>query len=226
MRSKPEADFPMILLLMEQGNKLDYNRGTRKEMKNKVRKPRLYVIAGPNGAGKTTFAREFLPRDVKCLEFVNADFIAGALSPFAPERAAFRAGRFMLERIHSLGKQGLDFGFETTLSGKTYVKLLRDLKEGGYQVYVYFLWIKSVKLSLDRIKTRVKSGGHDVPEPVVRRRFGKSLPNFLRYYKPLADSWAIFDNSGDEPKMIAFEEGGVLEILDPTLFGLILKHKE
>jgi predicted ABC-type ATPase len=88
------------------------------------------MIAGPNGAGKTIFARKFLPDYVKCLEFVNVDLIASGISPFAPERASLQAGRIMLEQIHSLGNRGLDFGFETTLSGKTYVKLLNDLGKG------------------------------------------------------------------------------------------------
>jgi predicted ABC-type ATPase len=101
-------------------------------LKNKNRRPNLYVIAGPNGAGKTTFARKFLPQYAECLEFVNADLIAGGLSPFAPERAAILGGRLMLEQIHSLAERGLDFGFETTLSGKTYVKLLQEMKTGGY----------------------------------------------------------------------------------------------
>jgi predicted ABC-type ATPase len=190
------------------------------------KKPNLYIIAGPNGAGKTTFAEEFLPHDAHCLEFVNADLIAGGLSPFAPERAAFRAGRLMLERIHSLGKQGMTFGFETTLSGKTYIKLLQDLKRREYQIHLYFLWIPSIKLALERIDARVKSGGHDVPETVVRRRFNRSLPNFFRYYQSLVDSWVIFDNSMDEPKMIAFEESGRLQILDSHLFDIILRYKE
>jgi predicted ABC-type ATPase len=189
-------------------------------------KPNLHIIAGPNGAGKTTFAKEFLPHDAKCLEFVNADLIAGGLSPFVPERAALRSGRLMLDRIHSLGKQGMDFGFETTLSGKTYVKLLQDLKRRGYNIHLYFLWIHGVKLALERIATRVKSGGHDVPESIVRRRFSRSLPNFFRFYQPLVDSWAIFDNSGVEPRMIAFGRSGKVEILDQDLFSVILKNKE
>lgn len=189
-------------------------------------KPNLHIIAGPNGAGKTIFAKEFLPHDAKCLEFVNADLIAGGLSPFVPERAALRSGRLMLDRIHSLGKQGMDFGFETTLSGKTYVKLLQDLKRRGYNIHLYFLWIHSVKLALERIATRVKSGGHDVSESIVRRRFSRSLPNFFRFYQPLVDSWAIFDNSGVEPRMIAFGRSGKVEILDQDLFSVILKNKE
>ena len=194
-------------------------------MKKKNARSNLYIIAGPNGAGKTTFARKFLPQYVECLEFVNADFIAGGLSPFAPERAAIHAGRLMLEQIHSLAERGVDFGFETTLSGKTYVKLLQGMKKGGYLVHIFFLWITNVELALERIKLRVRNGGHAIPEAIVRRRFGRSLPNFLHVYKPLADSWTIFDNSRDVPKMTAFEESGKIEILDPDLFNILLKYK-
>jgi len=194
-------------------------------LRNKNRRPNLYIIAGPNGAGKTTLARKFLPQYAECLEFVNADLIAGGLSPFAPERAAILGGRLMLEQIHSLAERGLDFGFETTLSGKTYVKLLQDMRKRGYLIHIYFLWITNVKLALERIQLRVQNGGHHIPEAIVRRRFGRSLPNFFRFYKPLADSWTIFDNSGDVPKMIAFEESGKIEILDPDLFNILLKYK-
>ena len=152
-------------------------------MKNKNRRPNLYIIAGFNGAGKTTFARKFLPEYVECLEFVNADLIAGGLSPFAPEKAAIHAGRLMLEQIHFLAKRGLDFGFETTLSGKTYVKLLRDIRK-RYLIHIFFLWIPNVELAIERINLRVRNGGHHIPEAIVHRRFSRSLPNFLRFYQP------------------------------------------
>ena len=194
-------------------------------MKNKNARSNLYIIAGPNGAGKTTFARRFLPDYARCFEFVNVDLIAGGLSPFNPERAALKAGRIMLEQIHSLAKRGVDFGFESTLSGKTYVRFLRGMKRGGYSIHIFFLWINDVELGLERIKLRVRNGGHAIPEATVRRRFGRSLANFLRVYKPLANSWTIFDNSGDVPKMIAFEESGKIEILDPDLFNNLLKYK-
>jgi predicted ABC-type ATPase len=71
----------------------------------------------------------------------------------------------------------------------------------------------------------VRNGGHHIPEDVVRRRFIRSLPNFLRIYKPLANSWVIFDNSGDIPRMIAIEESGKIEILDPDFFNILLKYK-
>ena len=194
-------------------------------MKNKSRRPNLYVIAGPNGAGKTTFARKFLPQYVECLEFVNADLIATGLSPFVPERAAIHAGRLMLEQIHSLAERRVDFGFETTLSGKTYVKLLQEMKKGGYLIHIFFLWLSNVKLALERIQLRIQNGGHDVPEVIVRRRFSRSLPNFFCFYKPLADSWTIFDNSGDVPRMIAIQESGRVEILDPGLLNILLRFK-
>lgn len=193
--------------------------------KRQTNKPNLYIIGGPNGAGKTTFARRFLPKYVKCLEFVNADLIAGGLSPFAPEKAAIHAGRVMLEQIHSLSNRGLDFGFETTLAGKAYVNFLNDLKNKGYHIHLFFLWISSVRLALERIKIRVRNGGHSIPESVVRRRFVRSLRNFYNYYQPLVDSWAILDNSGETPTMIAFEELGKLIVLDPDVFSLLLRYR-
>ncbi|MGA2515639.1 MAG: zeta toxin family protein [Thermodesulfobacteriota bacterium] len=194
-------------------------------MKKTGRRPNLYIIAGPNGAGKTTFARKFLPDYARCFEFVNVDLIASGLSPFDPERAALKAGRIMLEQIHSLAKRGVDFGFESTLSGKTYVRFLRGMKRGGYSIHIFFLWMNDVELGLERIKLRVRNGGHAIPEATVRRRFGRSLANFLRVYRTLADSWTIFDNSGDVPRMIAFEESGKIEILDADLFNNLLKYK-
>jgi len=188
--------------------------------------PSLYIVAGPNGAGKTTFAREFLPNYVECLEFVNADLIAGGLSPFYPEKAAIRAGRLMLEQIHLLVDRGIDFGFETTLAGKGYVRLLKDLKERGYRIHLFFLWVRSIDIALERIAERVAQGGHNVPENVVRRRFYRGLPNFLQIYRPLMDFWALFDNSTDSPSMIAFERSRKLQIIDRNAFSMIADDME
>jgi predicted ABC-type ATPase len=194
-------------------------------LKNRASSPHLYVIAGPNGAGKTTFAKKFLPEYKECLEFVNADLIAGGISPFAPDKAAVQAGRIMLEQIHLLGNRGADFGFETTLSGKTHLKLFCDLKKKGYHIHLFFLWVNSIDIALRRIDKRVRNGGHSVPEATVRRRFEKSLFNFFNLYQPIVDSWAMFDNSEEVPKMVAFEELGVLEIIDPELFDRLSRHK-
>ena len=125
---------------------------------------KLYLIAGPNGVGKTTFAREFLPKYADCKNFVNADLIAQAMAPFSPETAAIRAGKMMLSEIRSFAKKRVSFAFETTLSARSYMGLLRRLKAQGYEVHLFFLWVESVDLALSRVQERVLRGGHDVPE--------------------------------------------------------------
>ena len=186
-----------------------------------MRHPQLYIVAGPNGSGKTTFAREFLPHYAKCQQFVNADLIAGGLSPFSPEAAAMRAGRLLLEQIRLLAGKRSDFGFETTLAGVTYLSWLRKLKAQGYRVYLFFLWIPSVEMALARIADRVGRGGHQIPEPVVRRRFHKGIAHLFKLYRPLLDSWTLFDNSGPIPRPVAREELGELHVFDKELFAKI-----
>lgn len=188
--------------------------------------PQLYVIAGPNGAGKTTFAREFLLQYARCRHFINADLIAGGLSPFSPEQAALRAGRLVLERIGALAKEQADFGFETTLSGVTYLSWFRRLRAQGYTIHLFFLWIPSVEIALARIADRVRRGGHDIPEHVVRRRFHKGLRHLLRRYRPLLDTWNLFDNSGRTPQVIVREEASVLQVLDQTLYADVMRAAE
>jgi predicted ABC-type ATPase len=173
---------------------------------------------------KTTFAQEFLPHYADCYEFINADLIAGGLSPFIPERAAIQAGKLMLEQIHSLSKRGVDFAFETTLSGKTYAHLLRELKKCGYVIHLFFLWVSDVDLALKRIADRVKNGGHNLPENVVRRRFKKGLQNLFRIYRPLLDTWVLLDNSTDTPNLIALEELSKLTILNTILYNDIIRN--
>ncbi len=184
--------------------------------------PNRYVIAGPNGAGKTTFAKKFLPNYADCRNFINADLIAQGVSPFSPETVALRAGRLMLEEINLRAKRGEDFGFETTLSGRSHLRLIRGLKRLGYAVHFYFLWVPTVGLALNRVKGRVLEGGHDIPEAVVTRRFGRSVRNFLAEYRGLADSWYLFDNSNATPAVMAFENQGSLHIMNPDLYELLI----
>jgi len=184
----------------------------------------VYIIAGPNGAGKTTFAREFLPRHAKCTNFVNADLIAAGVSPFTPDTAAFRAGRLMLEEVRRLARRGEDFGFEATLAGRAHLNLIRDFRKRGYTVHLFFLWVATVQLALSRVRNRVMAGGHDVSAPVVGRRFERSLRNFFRCYRPLAEDWILFDNSGETPEIIAFEKDGKLRIIQTERYRELLQR--
>jgi predicted ABC-type ATPase len=167
--------------------------------------PRCIIIARPNGAGKTTFAHEFLPHDVGIMHFVNADLIASGLSPLRPELAAIAAGRLFLVELNRLASLRADFAFETTLSGLGYLKHLRRWKTAGYNIQIIFLYLSSPRLALRRIAARVKQGGHNVPRADVMRRFARSWQNFQTAYRPRADTWAVYDNSGTTPRLL--EEG-------------------
>lgn len=136
------------------------------------------IIAGPNGAGKTTFARAFLPAEAQCPHFVNADLIAAGLSPFAPELAAMKAGRLMLREMSEHAVKDESFAFETTLSGLGYLQHIRRWRAQGYCVSLFFLSLPAVELAIARVAERVRQDGHDVPEPVIRRRFAAGLRNF------------------------------------------------
>ncbi|MGB8410813.1 MAG: Zeta toxin family protein, partial [Gallionella sp.] len=144
----------------------------------------------PNGAGKTTFAREFLPNEAHCPNFVNADLIAAGLSPFEPDLAAFKAGRLMLEEIAGHAKRGESFAFETTLFGLTYAQMIPAWRSSGYAVELAFLSLPDIEMAIERVANRVKQGGHNVPEGVIRRRFAHGIANFERY-KLLVDSWQL-----------------------------------
>ena len=170
--------------------------------------PSIVVLAGPNGAGKSTTGPALLRDTLGITEFVNADTIARGLSAFDPEGAAIGAGRVMLRRIHELAEERAEFAFETTLTSRTFASWLGDLREQGYRVHVIFLWLPSADLAVERVAERVRTGGHSVPEEVVRRRYDAGLRNFFELYQPLADSWQFYDNSQSSgPRQIAAGQG-------------------
>ncbi len=184
----------------------------------------VYIIAGPNGSGKTTFAKKFLPDYAKCQHFINADLIAQGLSPFSPRIAAMKAGRLVLKQIHEMAGKNVDFAFETTLAGKSYIKLFKHLRKRCH-LHLFFLWIPNVQLALARIKDRVAEGGHNVPSQDVHRRFVRSSINFFKFYRPLLDSWMLFNNEGIVPKLIAEEKNEKLVIFDKRLFEKITEKE-
>jgi predicted ABC-type ATPase len=183
----------------------------------------IYIIAGPNGAGKTTFAIKFLPSYAKCPNFINSDLIAHGLSPFSPRSAAIKAGKLVLRQIYDFSESGIDFGFETTLAGKSYANLLKVLKAKGYKLHLFFLWIPSVEFAIARVKSRVMEGGHDILVRDVRRRFKRSICNFFKLYQPLLDSWMLFNNAGSSPILIARGKNGSFSVIHRELFEQIKK---
>lgn len=167
---------------------------------------KVIIIAGPNGAGKTTFAREFLPKEAGCPVFVNADLIAAGLAPFAPETAAVQAGRVMLAELarHFAGRES--FAFETTLAGRAYLRHIRRWQAAGYRVELIFLRLDHTDAAVARVQQRVRQGGHDIPEAVIRRRFAAGLENFHRLFASTVDAWVLYDNAGEQPVLLDWSE--------------------
>jgi len=179
----------------------------------------IIVIAGPNGAGKTTLAPSLLRDWLGLLEYVNADAIAQGLSAFQPEEVAFKAGRVMLGRLRELATKGENFAFETTLATRSYAPWLRELCQQGYRLHISFVWLRSPEMAIQRVRDRVVTGGHDIPEETIRRRYVKGVRNFFALYRPLASSWIVYDNSSlSQPLKLATGEQTVENIIEPALW--------
>jgi len=163
----------------------------------------LYIIAGCNGAGKTTASFTILPSILDCKEFVNADEIAKGLSPFQPETVSFEAGRIMLHRIEELVKLGEDFAFETTLASKIYRRRIQAAQAKGYRVILLFFWLRDAELAKFRVSSRVREGGHNIPDDVIERRYVAGIRNLFDIYLEIVDEVMIFDNSEGKHELIA-----------------------
>ena len=157
--------------------------------------PKLHIIGGPNGAGKTTFAKEYLPNELNCFRFYNSDEIAAGISPFDASKAQMQAGRILLRNLEKSLLAKESFALESTLSGQTYIRYLKQAKSLGYEIYLHYLWLPSAEESWLRVQNRVLEGGHAVPEIDVFRRFPRIRENIINSYAPLADQWYIWDAS-------------------------------
>lgn len=175
-------------------------------MTTPAERKKIIIIAGPNGAGKTTFARAFLPVEANLPRFINADLIAAGLAPFAPQTAAIRAGRVMLQEIRGCAGRGESFAFETTLSGVGYVRHINQWRSAGYRVSLFFFSLPDAEVAIARVAERVLQGGHDIPVHVIRRRFAAGLRNFHQRYKVAVDDWALYDNAGSVPILLDWGE--------------------
>jgi predicted ABC-type ATPase len=181
--------------------------------------PTIYLIAGCNGAGKTTFAKEFLPKEVKCLRFLNADEIARGLSPLKPSAGAVRAARLLLTQLDECLRRRETFALESTLSGKTYIRLFRRARRLGYDIELHYLWLSNPAQAIARVRQRVQQGGHHVPAADIRRRFKRSLIHLVDDYLPLASRWAVWDSRNLPAKRLAISGVNAIESMR-TLIGL------
>lgn len=180
--------------------------------------PVCRIIAGPNGAGKTTFALQYLPKVAQCRNFINADLIAAGLSPLAPEQQWLTASRLFLGEIKQCIQDRRDFAFETTLAGRGHLQLIRQMQADGWRMELFYLALPTVEMSMLRVAERVAHGGHSIPLADIKRRFPRSLGNFLEVYAENVDYARCFLNSGKIPQLIFVQRGKQRTIYQPDLF--------
>jgi predicted ABC-type ATPase len=166
---------------------------------------KIFMIAGPNGAGKTTTAMAFLSNSI-IDEYINADEIARGLAPCHPESVALEASKLMIKRLKELLEGDKNFAFETTGAGRNYVRHLKEAQANGYEIHLLFLWLHSADLAVERVALRVKLGGHNIPEDVIRRRYHLGLKNLVNLYLPIANSALVLDNSGPSPNQVIYRK--------------------
>ncbi|MBN2590560.1 MAG: zeta toxin [Sedimentisphaerales bacterium] len=192
----------------------------------KKHNPNCFIIAGPNGAGKTTFALRYLPQIAKCRNFVNADFLAYGLSPFDSLSAQYKAGELFLREIHANIERRVDFAFETTLAGRSQINLLKKLREDNWQIILFFLWIPNAIFSRNRIRERVRQGGHDITDDTIIRRYPRVIRNFIKIYMPLCDKIICYDNSGLKPVPVFEQENKTCHIFIQDLYEKITRQTD
>ncbi len=171
-------------------------RPTQPERVTESGKPQVVVLGGPNGAGKTTVSRAVLAGNAGISTYVNADVIAQGLAGFDPLSAAVSAGQVLLERLRALRAARASFAYESTLSGRTTARFLHELDADGYEIGLVYVYLPSAQVALARVRSRVRKGGHHIPDDDVIRRFGRSAANFLSLYRPLAHRWILINNGG------------------------------
>jgi predicted ABC-type ATPase len=168
----------------------------------------VFIIGGPNGAGKTTVAKVLLPEELELAAYLNADEIARSISPQDVDAAAFQAGRLMLERMRELVRSGTSFAFETTFSGKSYLRLLKEWQGLGWRVTLIYLWLPSPEHSLRRVAQRVRTGGMEFRRRRSDAGIFAGLRNVVEFYLPLADEARIYDNGEGLLRPIAVKHSG------------------
>ncbi|MBK6974557.1 MAG: hypothetical protein IPJ21_18265 [Sterolibacteriaceae bacterium] len=188
--------------------------------------PTCWIIAGPNGAGKTTFALEYLPRVAGTARFINADLIAAGLSPLAPERELLAASRIFLRELAACVVARENFAFETTLAGRSYLRLTERLHFDGWRVELIYLALPNAEMSKLRVAERVAHGGHDIPLSDIERRFPRSLHQLLDAFGHRVDRCTCFMNDGDSPELVFEQQGDERNVFHEGYYRQLLKEKK
>lgn len=185
--------------------------------------PRMYIISGCNGAGKTTCSYSLLPELLECRQFVNSDEFAKAISPFNPGAASVRAGRLMVMKVNYLMNRGETFSIETTLATRSLLRIIEKAQAKGYEVTILYFWLSSPQKAIERVQSRVKSGGHDIPAEVIKRRYYMGLDYLINYYIPLCNHWILADNTTPPFRVIAQGNRGEEPIIKDSKTYSIIK---
>jgi len=155
----------------------------------------LYIISGCNGVGKTTASLTILPEILNCKEFLNAEEIAQNLQGLESGQANFNSGRIMIGKMNGLLKENVSFAVETTLASRCYKSKIIEARTKGYNVILLFFWLQSIELAKERVRIRIKEGGHIVEPEIIERRYKGGIKNLFSIYLSTADTVLIFDNS-------------------------------
>ena len=173
----------------------------------------LYIIAGANGSGKSTFAEVLLKE--KNLAFLNADEIAKEIAPNAINSVPISAGKEYFKRLAEFFKENLSFAVESTLSGNNITRIINKAESQNYKTILVYSFLQSCTACIKRVKTRVKNGGHDVPEEDIIRRYYKSLVKFWDKYRLQVDDWTLFYNGYDyAPVVVSFGKKDKYDIIN------------
>ena len=183
--------------------------------------PKLYIISGCNGSGKTTASYTLLPDLLDCREFVNSDEFAKSFSPFDPGAASVTASRYMLMKINYLLERKADFAIETTLATRSLLQIVRQAQQQNYETTVLYFWLNSPELAIERVRDRVESGGHHIPDAVIRRRYVMGLQYLFDVYIPVIDRWILADNSKPPFSVVAEGSKQLLYIKDNEKYRTI-----
>lgn len=176
----------------------------------------VIIIGGANGSGKTTFSELLI--ETTGYFFLNADEIEKTLPNQDKETAKIQAGRILFNRIEELVLKGESFILESTLAGNYLIKLIEKLKKQGYVVSIVYVFLESSDLCIERIKQRVRLGGHHIPDEDVIRRFHRSKKRFWHTYKNMADKWVMYLNGDEGIKKIAVGISDKFQVEDDNFF--------